>query len=279
MRRTCGRKVAPGNDDPCGAESARTESGEGKRQSTGEEGQETRGVSLMWQELQMFAFSVAGATIGGSLVAWLSGYYSEKGKRLLINKEFPKLLQQASEIAYVEEKGKRIATVEDLELLRAEVRAVTKETEGIKADIQNGIWERQWLLNQKRDAYASIIDLLSRIATNALRMASQMRRYPNGVPIPEHEVQDAHTLRRSTYELEAELAAALGKASIFVNEEPLKDVESRLANYRALNSLNHAEGADEFSKEVAMAMSELRQHAVRDLMLDSHRNGQNSGKG
>ena len=65
--------------------------------------------------------------------------------------------------AYAEEKGKRLATKEDIENVIEQVRAVTRETEIIKAEISGGLWLQQWHLTQKRDCYARLIDALESI--------------------------------------------------------------------------------------------------------------------
>jgi hypothetical protein len=93
--------------------------------------------SSWWPAFDGLIFSTIGALLGGSVVARLGGYYSEKGKRKLIAEELPKLLQQARATAYEEQKGKNIATKEDIQQVVEQVRAVTRETEAIKAEIGN----------------------------------------------------------------------------------------------------------------------------------------------
>jgi hypothetical protein len=58
--------------------------------------------------------------------------------------------------SYMTEKGKRLATREDIENVLSEVRAVTKETETIKAQIGSDLWLRQTIWNHNRDAYTNI---------------------------------------------------------------------------------------------------------------------------
>ena len=117
----------------------------------------------IWPELEKFLFSLIGALIGGSFVAWIGGYYSEKGKRDLLVEEFPKLLVETRNKAYEEEKGKRLATKDDIENVLDQVRAVTRETELVKAGISGGLWQRQWQMTQKRDAYTRLIDALENL--------------------------------------------------------------------------------------------------------------------
>ena len=61
--------------------------------------------------------------------------------------------------AYLAAKGKNLARKEDLDGLVAEVRAVTIVQKEIEAKISGDLWERQWRLDQKRDAYARLMDL------------------------------------------------------------------------------------------------------------------------
>src|ERR1700691_319675 len=64
-------------------------------------------------EFEKFVFSLIGAILGGSFVAWIGGYYAERGQRDLLREEWAKVLQEAREKAHAEEAGKRLATKED----------------------------------------------------------------------------------------------------------------------------------------------------------------------
>jgi hypothetical protein len=116
-----------------------------------------------WPELEKFLFGFLGAILGGSFIAWITGYYSEKGKRQLLREEWPKLMTEARQKSYEEEAGKRLATKEDIGNVLEQIRMVTKETETIKAEISSGLWQRQWHLTQKRDCYARLVDALENI--------------------------------------------------------------------------------------------------------------------
>ena len=117
----------------------------------------------MLVEFEKFVFSLIGAILGGSFVAWIGGYYAERGKRDLLREEWPKLLDEAREKAHAEEAGKRLATKEDIDSVVEQVRAITRETEGIKASISSDVWMRQWLMNQKRDVYATLIQRMDEL--------------------------------------------------------------------------------------------------------------------
>jgi len=66
--------------------------------------------------------------------------------------------------AYAGEKGKNLARKEDLDKILAEIRAVTRTTEEIKADVNGGLWARQMHWNQKRDLYFEVIKLIAELA-------------------------------------------------------------------------------------------------------------------
>lgn len=123
-----------------------------------------------WPEFEKFLFSLIGALIGGSFVAWIGGYYSEKGKRKLLREEWPKLLAEANEIEYQKERGKRLATKEDIDNVVEQVRAVTRETEIDKAEISGGLWQRQWQMTQKRDSFTRLIDTLENLQLKRSRI-------------------------------------------------------------------------------------------------------------
>jgi hypothetical protein len=72
-----------------------------------------------------------------------------------LEEEFPKLPEQARQTAYKQEKGKNLATKEDVRQVLDQVPAVTLETETIKAEIEGGVWEKQWLLSQKQRSVRS----------------------------------------------------------------------------------------------------------------------------
>ena len=63
--------------------------------------------------------------------------------------------------AYAGEKGKNLARKEDLDIILAEVRAITATQKEIEAKISGDLWMRQWRLNQTRDAYVGLLRALS----------------------------------------------------------------------------------------------------------------------
>ena len=166
-------------------------------------------VTSSWPEFATFLFSIAGATIGGSLVAWLSGYYSEKGKRKLIQEEFPRVLEQARQNSYEQEKGKNLATKEDIQQVIDQVRAVTRETEIIKAEIGGGLWREQMLWGQKRDMYVEAMAVMSKLVGCYAGLAANIQ---NG------RGAEATSIRAEIDNLESELTRVSAIAHIVANK-------------------------------------------------------------
>jgi hypothetical protein len=83
--------------------------------------------------INLFAAGFGGLA-GGSLSAYFKGYLGEKGKRL--------------------------ATHEDIEGVLKEVRAVTHETETIKAQISADARNRETVWNQRRDIYGEVLQAI-----------------------------------------------------------------------------------------------------------------------
>jgi hypothetical protein len=63
--------------------------------------------------------------------------------------------------AYSEQKGKNLATFEDIKLLLEQVRTVTRTTEEIKAEVTNDVWLRQVQWNFRRDVYIRLLEALA----------------------------------------------------------------------------------------------------------------------
>ena len=192
----------------------------------------------MWPELEKFLFSLLGALIGGSLVAWIGGYYSEKGKRKLLTEEWPKLMVEARETAYHEEEGKRLATKDDIDNVLEQVRLTTRETERIKAEISGGLWQRQWQIAQKRDSYVRLIETLE----NLKLRRSHIRRAPDAGARTEAE--------RAEREVIEEFRRARALARLLVVPEAVDGIGRLLRQIHAIDPSTCS--VDEFGASQAL---------------------------
>jgi hypothetical protein len=98
-----------------------------------------------------------GGLIGGTVGAYFKSYSEEKGKHLATYEDIASLLAQERGKAYEQEAGKRAATREDIGNVLKEVHVVTEKTETIKAQIGSDLWTRQKVWEQKREAYAKVL--------------------------------------------------------------------------------------------------------------------------
>lgn len=74
--------------------------------------------------------------------------------------------------AYLKEKGKNLATHEDLDKLVAQMTAVTQTTESIKAAISDDVWDRQKQWEMKRDALFEVVRTLGSLDDALLELFS-----------------------------------------------------------------------------------------------------------
>lgn len=75
--------------------------------------------------------------------------------------------------AYGSEKGKNLARKEDLDLLVAEVKAVTRGQEEIKSQLAGDLWSKQTLWNEKKSVYAQLLNSIH----EATKEANQLWLY------------------------------------------------------------------------------------------------------
>ncbi len=111
--------------------------------------------------------------------------------------------------SYAEEKGKRLATNEDIENVLEQVRAVTRETAAIQAEISGGLWLQQWHLGQKRDSYTRLIDSLENIQVQR----GHIRRGDTGAKQREQDAIEEFRRARALARLmlPAEVVAGIGR--------------------------------------------------------------------
>jgi hypothetical protein len=104
-----------------------------------------------------FWVSVASVAVSAGIGSYLTGRFLEKGRIAAMRACFQDVLEQAEGRARAEERGKRLATHEDIENVLRELRLVTMETEQIKVDISGNAEARRRVWQERRDLYARIM--------------------------------------------------------------------------------------------------------------------------
>ena len=124
------------------------------------------------------------------------------------------------------EKGKRLATREDIEHVLSEVRAVTKETETIKAQIGSDLWLRQTVWGHKREAYVNILkcshhlqDALSSLRSTRMTLQILKEQATPAEHLVDMESNIAKNCGEYT-EAQGRLLDALTETEIFVDGIP-----------------------------------------------------------
>lgn len=173
---------------------------------------------------------------------------------------------------YATEKGKRLATGEDLELLRAEVRAATREAESIKAQIQGGLWQEQWLLNQKRDMYARVLEALSAAYSVNAHWLS-LRQQFGSRDLPQHIQQEAAALRTKHHDAVRLVSSALLVAGMFIDPKVIATIENSLMKFNAQDSLVGEESLEEFCRTIEKAMYIVQNYGRKEIGPDALRGG------
>lgn len=77
---------------------------------------------------------------------------------------------------YSTEKGKNLATHEDIDKLVDQVKAVTQTTKEIEAKISDQVWDRQRRWELKRDQILKIADLISTAKDSLVYLDSECRQ-------------------------------------------------------------------------------------------------------
>jgi hypothetical protein len=127
-----------------------------------------------WVLLCQFIGVIAGAWVG----AYIHGRGREAGRQAARKQYTKEIIQQALDSAHAQEKGKRLATHEDIENVLKELNSVTKLTESIKTQFSREEWDRQELVNQRRTIYAAAFKNITTLMLAAPRSALRCTREP-----------------------------------------------------------------------------------------------------
>jgi hypothetical protein len=108
--------------------------------------------------------------LGNIFVSGFSGLAVAVAVFVFLKKRLEKYLD-----GYLGEKGKTLARREDIEELKKEVQILTKETETIKAQIADQVWDRQMRWQQKRDMYHRLLESIGQLMNEQQEASFQWR--------------------------------------------------------------------------------------------------------
>ena len=238
---------------------------------------------------QLFFMQGLGGLLGGvlgvSVGAWLTGLHRVKGEltgraekldailaevrasakatelsKIAARTEgIDAIVHEVAETARASESTKIATRLEKLDQILPEVRAVTETQKRIEATVAGGEWDRQWRLNQMREAYSRLL-----AAVYGLQDYFHLARSFAGPPEshPEAEARDAHDLYRK-HAAEFKTAAALtrifagGRATAILDSYE-HAIEARLRIPKALQ-------AQQALKDLAQLHADLIQAARYEL--------------
>ncbi|HLK64742.1 MAG TPA: hypothetical protein VKU19_14955 [Bryobacteraceae bacterium] len=170
--------------------------------------------------------------------------------------------------SYAGEKGKNIATKEDVQIIVDNVRAVTREAEAIKAEIQGGVWEHQWLLNQKRDMYAKLLDSLAGAFATSREYADILRRYAVAVAsgqMSDKVYAEIANFRDRHYQAERVASAAMMTAAVFVDPRAIETAKAPFAPFQNIGSMGNEPALLQLRTAIDDAMCEIVEIAKSDI--------------
>jgi hypothetical protein len=199
---------------------------------------------------------VAAATLACAAAVWLT------------NKGLPAYLQ-----SYLGEKGKHLATQEDLKVLLEQIRQTTRATEEIKTVISEDLWVRQEQWKLKRDTYLKAATVAGELFNVQLRIHEAELGTRGGT----HEERTAHLHELSELQKKvlADFRGARAAAAIVLAEEAtaVMDAYQLVSSQRSVDSPDfHQSGMDALNRTygelIRLARLELR---VPDAAVDETR--------
>jgi len=164
--------------------------------------------------------------------------------------------------SYATEKGKQLATKEDIDNVLSQVRAVTKETESIRADIQGAVWERQTAWAQKRDIYAALLKTVMELQSSFVKVYSASR------PLNAYAAADLDQIFSECGQQSTQLRQHYALGLIFLSREACEAVNAYIEDSGSGATQPHERAANSIEK-----LEDLRNNLVRvarkDLGLDA----------
>jgi hypothetical protein len=160
----------------------------------------------MWNTLFAIFTALVGSFLGSTFGAFLSGYYSERGKHT--------------------------ATHEDFENLLAEQRVTTSVAEQIKSAVSHDAWKAQMCWQERKTAYSEMLEYME-----------QVRVY-SGEIVSQHVQQDYKKREKALnqiFALEAKLDRVALSIRIFGSQEAAQFLEKYLRRDLELHNYNGLE--------------------------------------
>ncbi len=149
--------------------------------------------------------------------------------------------------SWLRKKGENLATHEDIDKLIDQVAAVTDTTETIKAQIGSDLWTRQSVWQQKRDAYAKILNVSHSLRESLIDLTQAYRASERSGTEEQRKLTDKNfgeAQNRYYLELAPALSHEIDIGEIFLGYPAVK----------VLNEFRHwrqsAESGTEFQKRV-----------------------------
>lgn len=167
---------------------------------------------------------------------------------------------------YFSRLGENLANKQDLKNVLEQVEKVTSTTETIKAEISGGLWHKQWVLTQKRDAYVRLIDALEsiRVARTSLRRSTQASL-----------ADGRHYLQKAI----AEFRRARALARLLVLPDGILALRQLLKNIETIDPHRCTDSEFEKSQEaIRTARDSLVDLAKRDLGISQEADEPSSAK-
>jgi len=176
--------------------------------------------------------AVASAFVGSTFGAYLNARYQEKGRLRAIRDAFAEVLLQEQQRAAEQERGKRIATHEDIDNVLRELGAVTRTQETIRANIENDLWHRQFKINKRVDAYIDFIACCTELRHDLVGLNIATQQFDAQTPQVAAEFAEKRDLR-----LLEDGAKPLSAA--------IKTVSEKLTRFNQCTAAVHIFGSDE----------------------------------
>jgi hypothetical protein len=204
-------------------------------------------------QLQTMDWTVLVIAVVAAIGAYIGGRWREQGRIDAITNSIAKVVEQETAKAFAQEKGKQDAISANLHNLDLQMRTLTTTQEQIKSQISGELWERQWRLNQKRDAYANLLIALSRLADVHLKAGVHILR---GGHLESDYKDPIHNAL-------AELRRAGAVADVFCTPEAM----SALKDVFSPPSSNEEHKLDEYTHTLGEALDRISVECKRDLGL------------